>query len=210
MNNRIMIKLSASEGCISLRTVSRGFRSPHRFILLEKELRELEVKKYHLAMDIRSFAELHLEKDAEGRDTDILEIRFIWLSDVGKNKLSGTEEILRFPWQAVKENIEKSRSRKGAAVGMLSMGGSKKPKIEFHSRKNLKAVVEKRVLRKKLGRFLGCHFTCNNGGSIMVFDDFEPYSFFFREESPAGTGMCGGIILHGRENLAKARYEIHT
>ncbi|MCI8287403.1 MAG: hypothetical protein HFH89_07080 [Lachnospiraceae bacterium] len=210
MNNRIMIKLSASEGCISLRTVSRGFRSPHRFILLEKELRELEVKKYHLAMDIRSFAELHLEKDTEGRDTDILEIRFIWLSDVGKNKLSGTEEILRFPWQAVKESIEKSRSLKGAAVGLLSMGGNKKPKIEFHSRRNLKAVVEKRVLRKKLGRFLGCHFTCDNGGRIMVFDDFEPYSFFFREERPAGTGMCGGIILHGRENLKEACYEIHT
>ena len=63
-----MLKLSASGESISLRTVSRGFRSPHRFIILEKELRELEEKRYVLSADIRSFAELHLEKAAAGGD----------------------------------------------------------------------------------------------------------------------------------------------
>ncbi len=44
----------------------------------------------------------------------------------------------------------------------------------------------------------------------MVFDGFVPHSVFFREERPDGTGMCGGIIMHGQENLKKAYYGIHT
>ena len=45
---------------------------------------------------------------------------------------------------------------------------------------------------------------------ITMYDDFEPYSFFFREQTPYGAGICGGVILHGRENLEKAYYGIHT
>mgnify|MGYP002511706035 CR=1 FL=1 len=48
MNNRIMIKLSVSDDCISLRTFSRGYQSPQRFILTEKELLELEEKGYQI------------------------------------------------------------------------------------------------------------------------------------------------------------------
>ena len=39
MNNRIMIKLSASDGCIRLRTFSRENRSPHGFEFTEKEMK---------------------------------------------------------------------------------------------------------------------------------------------------------------------------
>lgn len=65
MNNRIMIKLSVSDDCISLRTFSRGYQSPQRFILTEKELLELEEKGYLTVSDIRSFAKLALRKTAE-------------------------------------------------------------------------------------------------------------------------------------------------
>ena len=44
----------------------------------------------------------------------------------------------------------------------------------------------------------------------MVYDDFVPYNFFFREERTCGTGLCGGIILHGQKDLKKAYYGIHT
>ena len=37
-----------------------------------------------------------------------------------------------------------------------------------------------------------------------------PYSFFFEEYTPYGRGICGGIILHGAEDLAKAQYSVHT
>lgn len=209
-NRRTMLKLSASEESVSLRTVSRGFRSPQRFIVLCKELQELEEKRYFVAADIRSFAEMHLENAGTEGGGDTLKIRFTWLSDAGAGKLSGTEEILRFPWDGFKEGILKSRSLNGAAVPLLSIKDYRNPVIEFQSRKNLRAVVNKPILRRKLGKFLSCHFAWKSSRRIVVYDDFEPYSFFFKEEMPTGTGICGGIILHGRDNLKKAYYGMHT
>lgn len=34
--------------------------------------------------------------------------------------------------------------------------------------------------------------------------------FFFWEECENDRGICGGIMLHGQEDLRKAYYEIHT
>lgn len=47
-------------------------------------------------------------------------------------------------------------------------------------------------------------------GDILIYDDGAPYSFFFEEVTPRGTGICGGIILHGADNLQKAQYSVHT
>ena len=107
---RTMLKLKASEDSISLRTVSRGFRSPHRFVVLEKEMQELEVKRHIILSDIRSFAKMRLVKAEAGDNGDMLVIRFAWLSDSADEKLSGTEETLRFPWDVFRERIAESRS----------------------------------------------------------------------------------------------------
>ena len=45
MDERVMVKMEAGEGCVILRTISRKRRSPQRFIMLKKELGELEEKK---------------------------------------------------------------------------------------------------------------------------------------------------------------------
>lgn len=209
-DKRTLLKISASEESVSLRTVSRGFRSPSRFVVLEKELKELEEKRYVITVDIRSFAEMRLARAGAEEDGDILEVRFAWLSDAGAGRLSGMEENLRFSWQKLKEGIERSRSLNGGAVGVLTLSDCRYPRIEFQSRKNLRAVAGERILRRKLGKFLSRHFAWKGSRRIVVYDDFEPYSFFFREERPAGTGICGGIILHGREDLKKAYYGIHT
>ena len=207
---RTMLKLTASEDIISLRTVSRNFRSPHRFVVLETELQELGVKRHIISSDIRSFAEIRLVKARAGDNGDMLIIRFAWLSNSADGKLSGTEETLQFPWEFFREKIAESRSQEGAAVRLLSMKSQGKPVIVFHSGRNLKAVAGKRTLRKKLGKFLNCHFAWKDSRKITVTDDFVPYSFFFREERVNGSVICGGIILHGQENLKKARYEMHT
>lgn len=47
-------------------------------------------------------------------------------------------------------------------------------------------------------------------GKVEPYDDGAPYSFFFEEVTPRGTGICGGIILHGADNLQKAQYSVHT
>lgn len=208
MNNRIMIKLSASEDCITLRTFTKDYHSPQGFILTQKEMMELEEKGHLTVSDIRSFAELALRKSIE--QEEILEIVFTWLSDAGGGKVSGMTETVRLPYEKFKELVEESREN-GTQKRMLSIEERGRVKVTFQSRRNLRAVAETKVLRKKLGKFMGNHFLRWKGSrQITVYDDFEPYSFFFQEQTPYGAGMCGGVILHGRENLEKAYYGIHT
>ena len=57
---------------------------------------------------------------------------------------------------------------------------------------------------------LGRHFQWRGTEKIVIYDDGLPYSFFFEEYTPYGRGICGGIILHGAEDLAKAQYSVHT
>lgn len=208
MNNRIMIKLSASEDCITLRTFTKEYHSPQGFILTQKEMMELEEKGHLTVSDIRSFAELGLRKSIE--QEEILEIVFTWLSDAGGGKVSGMTETVRLPYEKFKELVEESREN-GTQKRMLSIEERGRVKVTFQSRRNLRAVAETKALRKKLGKFMGNHFLRWKGSrQITVYDDFEPYSFFFQEQTPYGAGMCGGVILHGRENLEKAYYGIHT
>lgn len=208
MNNRIMVKLSASDGCIRLRTFSRGQSPTQGFVLTENELLELEEKRCITVSDIWSFARLALRKTmGEG---DILEVSFTWLIDAGGGKVSGRTEDVRLPYDKFQEGIQESRE-KGLQVRMLSLEECGRPRIQFQSSQNLKAVAGSKTLRKKLGKFLGKHFLVWKGSrEITVYDDFAPYSFFFREQRPYGNGICGGIILHGQEDLEKAYYGIHT
>ena len=117
---------------------------------------------------------------------EVLEIDFTWLSDTGGGKVTGRTEIIRLSYDKFKEYVRESREN-SIQKRMLSLEEHGRPKIEFQSRKNLKGSRQ-----------------------ITVYDDFEPYSFFFQEQTPYGTGMCGGVILHSRENLEKAYYGIHT
>ena len=208
MNNRTMIKLSASEDCITLRTFSKEYHSPQSFVFLENDLLELEEKRYLTVSDIRSFANLSLRKTME--QDNVLEVSFTWLSDAGGGKVSGMTETIRIFYEEFKEMVEESR-KNGIQKRMLSLEEKSRPKIAFQSRRNLKAVAETKALRKKLGKFMGEHFLRWKGSrQITLYDDFEPYSFFFQEQTPYGTGMCGGVILHNRENMKKAYYGIHT
>lgn len=208
MDNRIMIKLSASDDCISLRTFSRGYHSPQRFILTKSELRELDEKRYLTVSDIRSFAKLALRKTME--QEEVLEIDFTWLNDAGSGKVSGVTETVRLSYEKFRE-LAKESGEDGTQKKMLSLKDDSRIRIAFLSRKNLRAVAETKMLRKRLGKFMGNHFLRWKGSrQIILYDDFEPYSFFFQEQTPYGAGICGGVILHGRENLKKAYYGIHT
>ena len=208
MNNRIMIKMSASDDCISLRTFSRGYQSPQRFILTKSELLELDEKRYLTVSDIRSFAKLALKKTME--QEEVLEIDFTWLNDAGGGKVSGMTETVRLSYEKFRELVKESREN-GIQKKILSLKDDSRIRIAFQSRKNLKAVAEIKMLRKKLGKFMGNHFLRWKGSrQITLYDDSEPYSFFFQEQTPYGAGTCGGVILHGRENLKKAYYGIHT
>lgn len=205
-----MVKLSASEDCVFLWTVSRGFRSPHRFGISVRKLQILEAERHAIVSDIHSFAELRLGRSAKKENEDILTVDFTWLSDSGGRRVVGREETLHLPYRQFQEKLEESRKPGGAGVGMLSVDEKGTPRIEFQSRKNLREVAERKVLRRKLGRFLNNHFSWKGSRRIVVYDDFVPYSFFFQEERLNGNGICGEIILHGQEDLKKACYGMHT
>ena len=83
-------------------------------------------------------------------------------------------------------------------------------RFEFHSRRNLHQIAQRPLLRHKLGKTLEHHFQWRDAEKILIYDDGAPYSFFFEEVTPRGTGICGGIILHGADNLQKAQYSVHT
>lgn len=210
MGQRTMVKLSASEDCVFLWTVSRGFRSPHRFGISVRKLQILEAERHAIVSDIHSFAELRLGRSAKEENEDMLTVDFTWLSDSGGRRVVGREETVHLPYRQFQEKLEESRKLGGAGVGMLSVDEKGTPRIEFQSRKNLRAVAERKVLRRKLGKFLNNHFSWKGSRRIVVYDDFVPYSFFFQEERLNGNGICGGIILHGQEDLKKACYGMHT
>ena len=203
-----MVKFSAAEDYVSLQTISRAYHSPQRFVILQSEFRELEKKKHLLVMDIRSFAKLRLLQTAAGRQ--ILEIVFSWLSSRENGELYGQEERIRLPYEKFLQLVEESYEQGGTCKKLLSIQEQHRPKIEFYSRGNLQEVVQRKTLRRKLGKFLDRHFNWPDAKSIQISDDFVPYSFFFVEKRDTGNGLCGGIILHGQENLKKAYYGMHT
>ena len=181
-----MATVYVDQDSISVKTCSRKSCSPQRFIILKKELQRLEEKKYLITKDIHSYAELRL-CDAVG-GVKMLELSFTWLKDAGRDRVSGYTERVRLPYEPFRSYA----------------------KIEFHSRKNLKAVVENPILRHKLGKFLDQHFNWYNYERIVLTDDYLPYSFFFEGYMVQGTKTCGGVILHGEEDIQTAKYGIHT
>lgn len=141
----------------------------------------------------------------------VLELSFTWLKDAGRDSVSGYTERIRLPYEPFRsyvagegETVDRTRWR------LLSILEQNRPKLEFQSRKNLKAVVENPILRHKLGKFLDQHFNWYNYERIVLTDDYLPYSFFFEGYMVQGAKTCGGVILHGEENIQTAKYGIHT
>jgi len=208
MDYRTMIKFSATGDYVALHTISRKHHAPHRFIIPQRELKALEKKENLLIKDLNSFAELRLSPTAEGKTT--LEITFYWLCDQGCGDLCGHTERLLLPYEKFLCMLEESHAQGGETKKLLSCRKNGKPRIEFYSRGNLQEVIQRKDLRRKLGKFLDRHFNWPDAMSIQISDDFVPYSFFFTEKRATGNGLCGGIILHGQENLKKAYYGMHT
>lgn len=198
----VMMSIVVDSDCVFLRTVSRNYRSPQRFVVLKKELSDLENNGQIIVRDICSFAVLKLYK-ALG-DAEVLQIEFFWLNKDYSDSLSGGRQLLEFSYSKFLHCIKDGKGN------LLFKPKYKKPKIEFQSKENLRNVIAIPTLRKKLGKFLVNNFNWYYSQSIVIVDDFEPYNFFFTEKRRGSDGICGGIILHKQEDLAKAYYAIHT
>lgn len=208
MNNRIMVKIYGTNESYSLRTISRDFRSPHGFIILKDTLEELERKDSVIVKDMHSYAKLSLYKNQTGQR--MLQIDFTWLEASGNVIIEGRKEIVRLPYNIFRDPVFDELCREQDKKILSIQLEEKKPKVIFESRSHLREVVNRPMLRNKLGRFLDCHFDWMGSQYIVISDDYEPYSFVFTEYRDHGVGLCGAIILHGWENLKTAHYCIHT
>ena len=192
MNNRTMTTVYVDQDSISLKTRSRKDCSPQRFIILKKELQRLEENKYLLIKDIHSYAELRLCNAIGG--AKVLEFSFTWLKDAGRDNVSGHTERVRLPYEPFRAYAAgEEEVANGTRWRLLSISEQSRPKLEFHSRKNLKAVVENSILRHKLGKFLDQHFNWYNYERIVLTDDYLPYNFFFEGYTVQGAKTCGSL-----------------
>lgn len=206
LRKNTLVCITAEDSCISIRTVSRSGKSPHRFYILRSRLDELESKSEVIGRDIGSFAVLHRDFNA-----GTVGINFIWLNSDGYN-VSGHEETVTVPYDKFAAFIHDSNTENGPKEWkVLSMDNSgKRPQIVFNSQKNLHAALANGAVRRKLVRYLRDQFRWPRSDRIELFDDFVPYSFGFHEIRDGKTAIRGGLILHRQDDMEKAHYEIHT
>ncbi len=206
MDDRILVKMTAENHCILFRTVSPAEKSPHTFYITRDTFAELKDKGEVTKHDCASFAVLRLDDSI-----NTVNIRFTWLSCSGSDQVAGWEQTVKLPYESLHNFIEKSTGEsKPSKWAVLSMKSGKLPRMVFCGRENLHAVVGNQTVRRKLVRFLRNNFRWQGADEIRFYNDFMPYSFFFQEFRGSQQGMCGGLILHGQENMDRAYYSIHT
>lgn len=181
----------------------------YRFAILRDTLEQLEREpgRQIIVADCGCYAALRLTRALDG---EMLVIRFSWLQSAGADSLRGYEEWVRLPYRRFHECVEAGTDMAGWNWSQLSVPEKVTRRFEFHSRQNLHQIAQRPLLRHKLGKTLEHHFQWRDAEKILIYDDGAPYSFFFEEVTPRGTGICGGIILHGADNLQKAQYSVHT
>ncbi len=206
-SGRILVKAAAYENSISFRTVTQKRKSPQCFYVLRSELERLWREGSVITGDLRSFAVLRYEK-ASG----VVSIQFTWLESAGGEAIAGWEQIVRLPYDRLARFVESSLEGSGDKQWQaLSMEEVKRPRLIFSSAwANLHAAASHKTVRRRLARFLRDHFNWPGTDQICFYNDFVPYSFFFREFRGGQPGICGGVILHGQEDMDRAYYSLHT
>lgn len=208
MTDRILLHAHADENTVWFRTVGARVKSPRRFCATYGELERLKHDGHIISNDIHSFLQVRLD---ERRDQAVFE--FTWLAGRGFDRVEGFEQTVRIRWSRFRTFLEECRDPDGPRdFKALSLDVSKdRPRLVFDgNRANLHAAIADPVIRRKLGKALMANFNWPDADEIHLMNDFVPYSFFFREYRNGRASMCGGLILHGQEDMAKAYYGIHT
>lgn len=206
-SNRTLVKATAGKSCIGLKTVSRERGSSRRFLMIREHFAKLSNEETVIVSDIHSFAALR-----RSEATGLLTIDFTWLSGSCNGEVSGWEESVVLPYDALMAFVRDSTREDGPKEWKhLSVCSSSRPKLVFHDQEGLRKCVANRIVRGKLARALRDNFCYPGAVQIEFYPDFEPYSFIFHEERGGCAGITGGLTLHRRENdLKKAYYSIHT
>lgn len=202
MSSRTMVKLFGTEHCVVFRTVSRQQKSTS-FYVSREDLRTLERKSEIAVYDLNSFAVFR-------RDTfaGTVSIHFSWLHE-NVGKLTGRKEIVTLPYSRLMAFVNTGGETHERSILALDRSGVS-PQFVFCDVERLRECLAKKDVRHKLLRFLRDNFHWQDSERICFYSDFSPYSFFFQEIRSGQPCLCGGLILHGQEDMGKAYYSIHT
>ena len=205
MNQNTLVKICVSKDSLIFHTYSRHGGSSPRFFISRKKLTRLSDTGSVYARDLNNLAEIYLICRPD--EQMYVHMEFYWLSVFGDETISGRRETIQVPLGIICSLLsapDKTISR------VLSKEYSWRPPVIFQSRKNLHAVVSSRRLRKKLGRCLMSHFSSGRIQKVVLFDDYEPGSFYFQEYVNDKLGPSGLLLLSGAENPKTASYSMHT
>nr|WP_325204306.1 hypothetical protein [uncultured Oscillibacter sp.] len=206
MKSRALVKASATKCGINFRVINPAEKYHRNFSILREDFENLETRGAAAAHDGGSFA-LMRRILSEG----VVFIRFVWLSSHDDGRVTGWKETVKLPFESLRCFVRDSAGENGPSKwSALSMESRAAPKFVFCGEENLHSVLGNQLVRRKLVKFLRSNFRWQGTDEIRFYNDFVPYSFFFREFRDGQPGMCGGLILHGQENMAKAQYSIHT
>ena len=207
MTDKILFLAEAGEHGVDVRTVSARMKS-RRFWISYGAFDRLEEDGSAIRCDIHSFAKLRLDGNH-----DRISIDFTWLSGYSFGRVEGAEQAVDIRWSRFRAFLDACREPDGPKeFKAVSLDPRRdRPRLAFvGSKANLKAAIADRRVRHKLGKALATNFQWPDADEIRITDDFVPYSFFFREFRDGKPVMCGGLILHGQEDMAKAYYGLHT
>lgn len=208
MTSRILLHAHADENTVWFRTVSARVKSPRRFCVTYDELDRLRSDGQIITNDIHCFLQARLD----GR-RDLAIFDFTWLTGHCFDRVEGFEQTVRLRWSKFQAFLEECRQPCGPRdFKALSLDAPRdRPRLVFDgSRANLRAAINEPTVRRKLGKALMANFNWPGADEIRLYNDFVPYSFFFREIRDGQASMCGGLILHDQEDMTKAYYGLHT
>ena len=208
MTNRILLRAKANEHTIEIWTYTPCMKSPQHFYICYSEFDRLQLNGMIISNDIHSFVKIRID---EKRDR--IEFDFTWLTGHSFDRVEGIEQavILRWPkFQAFLRDCRQPDGPKTFKAISLDVP-RERPKLTFvGNRENLKAAIGNPLVRHKLGKALMANFNWPNSDEIRLYNDSLRFSFFFREIRDGQALTCGGLILHGQENMSKSYYGIHT
>ncbi len=203
--SRTLVKVSVREDVVRVRIYSKEVEGVRTFSFFMENFEFEDFYTPHLYADLENYVRLMKVDGSSGNE---LIFEFMWLHKLGRSEYKGRSEVVRVNLLEFMNAIGESRKLDGGEKTLLNIE-IKMPTVEVRSAKNIKRVAQNKQIRKKFSSFLGKNFQWQNTKKITLFDDFDPYSFYFEEQLYTDSdGLCGGIIYHG--DCQSGRYEIHT
>ena len=205
MDKRYMIKLTReNEHIVRLKAkCNTGERYPHEYWLSHEKLWDFFCKTDSVLVLRDGYDYIEFCKGS-----DRMAITTTHINPYFDGTISGRQDTFEIPLADLGGFL--CCSEPGDCDKWLNMKPISNPKIIVRDTKNLREIANHPIYRKKFAKFMRNAFQWRCA-FIELYNDFVPYSFFFKEKYADGSsGICGGVILHGQDNPSKAYYSIHT